>query len=98
MELTEDCEYRKELEKQAQRRSTLGSGGGGSNLDNNWWRRASAASNSVVSSKEAKIDQDKEKLRQVIRLCMNTDYLQELDDAELQKERRNKVTYQRIGS
>ena len=98
VELTEDCEYRKELEKQAQRRSTLGSGGGGSNLDNNWYRRASAASNSVVSSKEAKIDQDKEKLRQVIRLCMNTDYLQELDDAELQKERRNKVTYQRIGS
>ena len=29
---------------------------------------------------------------------MNADYLHELDDAEYQKERRNKVTYQRIGS
>lgn len=59
VELTEDCEYRRELEKHAQRRNTQGS----SVVESNWWRRASGASNSVVSSQKDKIDQDKEKLR-----------------------------------
>ena len=59
VELTEDCEYRRDLEKHAQRRNTQGSSG----VESQWWRRASAASNSVVSSQKDKIDQDKEKLR-----------------------------------
>ena len=82
-ELTKTCDFKKPFSQQSSAVKT-----GGQSVTN------SRAKGSRYSSTWKDFTNDKKSLRSVIKMCLNTDYMQQMEGEQEHKNRRNKATFE----